>query len=261
MGIITISRGSMSGGKALAERVAEKLGYRCVSSEVIVEAAQKYGISEPELSRIFDRSPTFWEMLTERKRIYLTFIQAAIFEQALQGDMVYHGNAGQELLREVPHVLKVRLVAPLELRVQYAQERHPGMDRKTAIKRIQEVDEERTRRMSYFYNVDWRDPLRYDLVIDLGKLSIESAADIVVEAAQRPEFRPTEASQQILQDLALRYQILGVLASHPQTKHLRFDVTVERGRVQLRGAVPAAVRAEARALVQSVSGVKEVVDE
>jgi len=39
MSIITISRGTMSGGKILAETLAERLSYRCISREIIIKAA------------------------------------------------------------------------------------------------------------------------------------------------------------------------------------------------------------------------------
>jgi len=37
MSVITISRGTFSGGRWLAECVAGHLGYRCVNRDVIVE--------------------------------------------------------------------------------------------------------------------------------------------------------------------------------------------------------------------------------
>src|SRR5919197_611039 len=53
MSIITISRGSFSGGQALAERVAQRLGYSCLSREVLVEAAATYGVPESTLAQFF----------------------------------------------------------------------------------------------------------------------------------------------------------------------------------------------------------------
>ena len=51
MAIITVSRGTFSGGKILAERLAERLGYPCFSREEIMQdAAKSFGISENELS-------------------------------------------------------------------------------------------------------------------------------------------------------------------------------------------------------------------
>lgn len=60
MSIITISRGSLSGGQELAERVARRLGYRCISREVLVEAAAKFGVPELKLSEYLEKMPGFW---------------------------------------------------------------------------------------------------------------------------------------------------------------------------------------------------------
>jgi hypothetical protein len=82
MPILTISRGSLSGGTALAECVAQRLGYGCVSREVLVEAAAKYGVPEAKLSDFLDKVPGFWERLTVSRRLYLFFIQAIMCEFA-----------------------------------------------------------------------------------------------------------------------------------------------------------------------------------
>src|SRR5919109_2398640 len=147
MSIITISRGSASGGQALAERVAARLGWPCLSNEVIVEAARRYNVPEPELVRTFEKAPTFWEKLTASRRVYLTFVQAAMCEHAERGNLVYHGHAGHALLPGISHVLKVRLVAPLAYRISAVMERNSGLDRRGAVRYINQVDEERTSRM------------------------------------------------------------------------------------------------------------------
>ena len=51
MSIITISHEAFGDGRAVAERVAAILGYRCISREVLVKASQRYGISEAKLSK------------------------------------------------------------------------------------------------------------------------------------------------------------------------------------------------------------------
>ena len=91
MSIITISRGSFSGGQTLAERVAERLAYRCLSREVLVEAAATYGVPEPALAQFLDTSPGLWERLTQSHRLYLIFLQVVMCERALPGRLVYHG--------------------------------------------------------------------------------------------------------------------------------------------------------------------------
>src|SRR4030042_5674130 len=113
MPIITISRGTLSGGEALANLLSRKTGYPVIGLEVIKEAAPHYGISESEISKQLNQGPRVIErLLGDKRRIYLVAVQSVLAERALQGDFIYHGLAGHFLLHEVPNVLKLRLVAP-----------------------------------------------------------------------------------------------------------------------------------------------------
>jgi cytidylate kinase len=259
MSIITISRGTASGGQALAERVAAKLGWPCLSNEVIVEAARRYNIPEPELVKAFEKAPTFWEKLTASRRVYLTFVQAAMCEHAEQGNLVYHGHAGHELLPGISHVLNVRLVAPLEYRIRAVMEREPRLDRKGALRYINQVDEERASRMRYLFDVDWRDPYQYDLVLNLNKLSVDTAGDLVIQAVHWERFQPTEASRRALQNLALSSRIRAALDAQPQLSPYDIGVAVEGGVVTLSGALPAdeTIR-QVVSIAEQTSGVKQV---
>jgi cytidylate kinase len=261
MSIITISRGSLSGGRSLAERVAARLGYRCISSEALIEAATKYGVPEPKLSEVFAKMPSFWERLTKSRRLYLIFIQAAMCELALAGRLVYHGQGGQQLLRGIRHVMKVRLIAPLDFRLTAAMERE-GLGRDAAFQYIQQVDEERLRRMRYLFNVDWRDPALYDLVLNIEHMSLETAADVVLYLAQHPEYQPTAASDKALHDLTLGCQIKAVLAAHPVTSGIDVGVRADAGIVWLSGLIDSnELEYEIVHMAQTVSGVKEVISD
>ena len=123
MPIITISRGAFSGGKALAERVASVLGYRCVSREVLIEASQRYGIPEAKFTEILETAPHWWERWLESLRLYRIVLQAAMCEVAQGGNLVYHGHGGQELFPGIRHVLKVHLTAPMTFRIDQVQAR------------------------------------------------------------------------------------------------------------------------------------------
>jgi cytidylate kinase len=261
MSIITISRGTASGGQALAERVAAKLGWSCLSNEVIIEAARRYHVPEPELVKAFEKAPTFWEKLTASRRVYLTFVQAAMCEYAERGNLVYHGHAGHELLPGISHVLKVRLVAPLEYRIRAVMERQPRLDRKGAIRYINQVDEERTSRMRYLFDVDWRDPYQYDLVLSLDKLTVDTACDLVIQAVQGERFQPTEASRLALHHLALSSRIRAAMDTHPQLSPYDIGIGVEGDVVTLSGTLPTddTIR-QAVTIAEQSSGVKHVVN-
>jgi cytidylate kinase len=262
MSIITISRGTASGGQALAERVAAKLGWPCLSNEVIAEAAKRYNVPEPELVKAFEKAPTFWEKLTASRRVYLTFVQAAMCEYAERGNLVYHGHAGHALLAGIRHVLKVRLVAPLEYRLRAVMERNAGMDRKNALRYINQVDEERTSRMRYLFDVDWRDPYQYDLVLSLDKLTVDTACDLVIQAVQWEQFQPTEASRLALRNLVLSSRIRAALDAHPQLSPYDIRVNVEGGVVTLSGSVPTdeAIQ-QVVTIAEQTTGVQQVRDQ
>jgi cytidylate kinase len=262
MSIITISRGTASGGQALAEGVAAKLGWPCLSNEVIVEAARRYNVPEPELIKAFEKAPTFWEKLTASRRVYLTFVQAAMCEYAEQGNLVYHGHAGHALLPGIRHVLKVRLVAPLEYRISAVMARNARMDRKAAVRYIAQVDDERTSRMRYLFDVDWRDPHHYDLILSLDKLTVDTACDLVIQAVQWEPFQPTDASRLALHNLALSSRIRAALETHPHLGPYHIGVDVEGGVVTLSGALPTddAIQ-QVVSLAEQTTGITQVLNQ
>jgi hypothetical protein len=61
MAIITISRGTFSGGQSLAECVGEKLGYRCISRQVLVRAALEYNVPLDKLEEAVENLG-FWNV-------------------------------------------------------------------------------------------------------------------------------------------------------------------------------------------------------
>jgi cytidylate kinase len=259
MPIITISRGSLSGGTALAECVAQRLGYGCVSREVLVEAAAKYGVPEAKLSDFLDKVPGFWERLTVSRRLYLLFIQAMMCEFAQQGNLVYHGHAGHLLLKGIDHVLKVRLIAPLAYRITAVMERQ-GVSPKAALHYIQQVDEERRRRMRDLFEVDWRDPALYDVVVNLEEMSLETAADVVVSLAQHTEYQPTVVSQKALDDLTLRCRVQAAIAAYPATIGIMVEAQADGGSVRLAGVVECnELHEDIIHIAQTVPGVQEVI--
>ena len=68
MAIITISRGSFSHGKEIAEKVAEILGYECVSREILLEASQYFKVSEKKLIESIHDAPSIFDRITTAGR-------------------------------------------------------------------------------------------------------------------------------------------------------------------------------------------------
>jgi cytidylate kinase len=237
MSVITISRGSFSGGKALAECLACDLGYRCVDREAIVERAAASGVSQEELLDALLKPPGFLERFKHKRYQYLTLFQAALAEEVKTGKVVYHGNAGHLLLRGASPVLRVRIIAPVEKRLTMLQERL-RMGRSEALSYIHKVDRDRKNWTQFLYGVNWEDPALYDLVLNLEGYAIEEACDIVATAARKQKcFDFSGECQAQMEDLALASRVRANLAINPPTSHLEFEVTAQKGIVSICGKV------------------------
>ena len=117
MAIITISRGSYYRGREVAEKLATKLGYECISREILLEASQEFNIPEIKLVRAIQDSPKILERLTHEKEKYVAYIRSALLKHVQRDNVVYHGLFGNFFLQGIPHVMKVRIVGDLEARV------------------------------------------------------------------------------------------------------------------------------------------------
>lgn len=206
MAIITISRGSYSRGKEVAEKVAARLGYDCISREVLLEASQRFRIPEIKLVRAIHDAPTILKRFNHDKRAYVAYVQSALTRCVAKGDVVYHGLAGHLLLKGVPHVLKVRIIARMEDRVESEVARE-GIGEQEARALIEKDDEERRKWTKSLYGVDPWDSSLYDLVIRIHKLQVDDAVDFICRAAELDRFKATRESQQKMDDLALACEV------------------------------------------------------
>lgn len=237
MPIITISRGTLSGGEALANLLSGKTGYPVIGLEVIKDAATRFGISESAISKQLSQGPRVIERLAgDKRRVYVSAVQSALAERALQGDFIYHGLAGHFLLLEVPNVLKVRLVAPLPYRVKSVMEKK-GFTEEEAIKYIENVDEKRKQWTRFLYDVDWTDPMLYDVVINLDQVTLDTACGLILYTLDQPEFKDSPEKRNAVRDFALSCQVKARLALDERTRGVETAVEAKEGNVFVRGRV------------------------
>jgi len=257
MPIITISRGSFSGGRMLADTLAQRLGYRCIDRSQLIEKAAVWGASGDELRSAIEKPPSFLGQSQHKKYLYLTFIQATLTEEARTGNMIYHGLAGHLLLDKGSHVLRTRIIAPMEFRISKVQDRLK-YDRKQAIAYIEKRDDERRKWTRFLYGRDWTDASLYDLVLNLEQMTVEEACDVVCCAAQLKRFESTLESQRILDDLATASRAKAHLARDPATSGLEFEVVAKGGCVSIKGEIASGHQAQdIGRVVRAVPGVTE----
>ena len=261
MPIITISRGTFSGGRDLAEALAGELRCPCISREVLVEAGARYGASEAALSAALSQAPSLIDRLRRDRDRYLAFIRAVLCKHARQGDLIYHGHAGHHLLAGIRHVLRVRVVADISFRISAAM-KQLNMTSRQAEGHIKKVDAERRKWTRFLYGVAWEDPSNYDVVLNLEYLGIAGACAAVVRLAELPQFQPTDESRKALADLALQSFVLAALASDVRTRDADFRVRAHDGVVTVEGVAKLPEMMESVGeIVSKVDGVTKVVNQ
>lgn len=200
MSIITISRGSYNRGKYVAEKLAQKLGYECISREILLEASAEYNVPEIKLIRAIQDAPSILQRLTHQKEKYITYIRAALLKHVQKDNVVYHGLFGHFFLQDISHVLKIRIVGDLEDRVEDEVKRE-GISAEKAREIILRDDEERRKWASSLYGADSWDATLYDLVIHLKTLTVDDAVGLIIQALQLPGFQTTTESQEAIDSL------------------------------------------------------------
>ena len=257
MSIITISRGSYSKGKEVAEKVAERLGYSCISRDVLVEASEQFNIPEIKLIRALHDSPSILDRFTYGKERYLAYIESTLLEQARKDNIVYHGLAGHFILRAVKHVLKVRILANIEDRVALEAKRE-NISKEEARHLLKKDDHERRQWSLSLFGVDTWDPSLYDLVIHVHQISVDDAVDIICHTAALEHFKNTAESQKALEDLALAARTKAALISVVPN----VTVTALDGKVYIEAkgdlSQEAGMISELKDLAKEVPGVKEI---
>jgi cytidylate kinase len=259
MSIIAISRGTFAGGEALAKRVAERLGYQYTSREMTIDvAAARYRVPPEELTEAMDRRPSFWRRVLGERAAYLTFVRATLCEHTEGDKLVYHGYLGQLLLPGVSHVISVRVIADMEFRLRAVMQQQ-NLARQDALAYIEKTDKERREWTRFLFEVDWEDPRLYDVVLNLNRMSLDTACETVARLTERTEFQPTAASRKAMQDLAISSRVSAALATDFRTRDADLKVTADDGIVTITGATQWPEVADAvPPVVRKVDGVKEV---
>jgi cytidylate kinase len=200
MGIVTISRGSYSRGIEIAEKLAKKLGYECISREVLLEASKEFNIPEVKLVHAIEDAPSIFDHIKDGKRRYVSFIREAFLEYIQKDNIVYHGFAGHFFTKEIPNILKVRIIANMDFRVNVLMERENITEEK-ARKLLYKIDVERRKWSMYLYGIDTNTTELYDVILHIDCLQVDGAVNFIYDLAKRPCFQTTAESQEKLREL------------------------------------------------------------
>lgn len=213
MAVITISKEHGAGGREIAQELARSLGYELADKSLIVKVAQQAKVASERverfdqeeyspltkyLSNLFLANPSMYSVMGFEMPMagpmlssydfldaeqYLKFTQAVLESLYQKGNVVLVGRGSQYLLAGRPGCLHVKLVAPIEHRLQRVMQRQ-NLSEKEAKERIQKKDRARAAYIRDFYGQDWADPRHYHLVLNTGLFTIEKAVSLIAQAAK-----------------------------------------------------------------------------
>jgi len=260
MTLIAMTREMGSLGKDVASGVAARMNRSVIYHEIIEPIANKMRLRKSHVERFLDGKSGLWEPLTTDKTSLSIFTADETFRFLRDGSTgVIRGWGAVHLLRDIPHVIRVRVCAPLETRVQRMMERLNTNDRAKVEDEIQMSEEAHTAITRRHFGVNWRDPELYDLVLCTERLSVDECVDEIDGMMQRQCFQETEDSRRMVENLATEWAVRSALRRDERTSRTHVTIESDNGTLRLMGVVDTQTEANAAGeLAAAVEGVKQV---
>ena len=172
-------------GKDVAAGLGEELDVPVIYHEVIDHLADRMRVRKSHVVKLLDGKAGLLERLTADQTSLFIHSADEIIGKALEGQgAVIRGWGATHLLRDIPHVVTVRVCAPLETRRKRMCERLNTSDVAQVAEEIHRNDEAHTAIVKRHYGLQWSDPEHYDLVLNTSSLGEELSADLIIYAAR-----------------------------------------------------------------------------
>jgi cytidylate kinase len=190
---IAISREAGSGGLPIARAVAEQLGWDVLDKEILDFMAKRYGVprgmlefvDETRANWVHDVLSSWFDTKVVSHEKFVVYLERIVFLAAMYGHVVFVGRGAQCILPRASG-LAVRLVAPLEWRIQRRMSRHQ-ISRNQARKEIEEIETGRREFYRRYFQHDCSAASDFDLVLNVSRFSPSTIAQQIVEAYERIE--------------------------------------------------------------------------
>ncbi len=202
MAIISISRGSYSRGKEVAEKLAEKLGYDCVSRDILLNTCEEFAIPEIRLVKALHDAPSILDRFNYGKERYISYFRSAFLNYMVKDNIVYHGLSGHFFLRGIDHATKVRIISNMDDRIKEEMKREKCSAEEARYLLKKDDDERRKWGMNLYGKDTWNCSL-YDLVLHIDKMTVDDVVGILEGVTKQGRFNATPESTAILEKKAL----------------------------------------------------------
>jgi cytidylate kinase len=260
MPVIALTQGMGSLAQDVAEQLAAELKIATLQHEVAERVADKMHVPKSLINRLRTGKAGTLERWRADRQSIAVYTAEQVLEAAARGNVVLRGWGATQLLRPVPHVPCIRIMRPLEQRVQWLMAELDTDDRELAENEIKRSDEANAARMHEQFGVHWGDPVLFDLVLNMDRLTVDTAVQQIKLLLGRPEFAETAASRALLQGMALAAHVRAALRADERTREIIINIEGGAdGALSLTGIVVSeAERALVAEVAAAVPGVKTV---
>ena len=186
--IISISRQYGSGGREVAQILADKTGFHLYDRQIIDSAAKDLGISnwsEDKLRELensepaplgfipfhsfgIDEGPSDTSMFVAESKI--------IRKLAKSGSCIILGRCGDFVLRDFAKHYSFFICADDDFRTERGRSEYNGK----SLKEIKAEDQKRADYYEYYTGEKWGQPEKYNLSINASKTPLDKAADLII---------------------------------------------------------------------------------
>jgi cytidylate kinase len=260
MAVVAIAQKIGSRGLELGALTASRLHYPLLGpDEIAAEASRDYNIT-PEVFNLFDeRQPGWWERLTTDNVRLAGYFRAVILKHMSRCNIVVVGRSVPFLIPpDTRHGLRIRTVAPLNLRVQEVM-KVERLDASAAERRVRHYDQEVRARVQRSLGVDLEETSHYDLIVNTSARPLPLLATMIADLASAIDRESDQNSVQALKDASLAAQVRAALLAHPKMGHAPIDVEARSGVVMLKSSALVPPWDElAGSIVRRVAGVVRV---
>jgi len=198
MAVITISKEFGTESDKVASQAAQRLGYEYIGDHLIAEIAKELHVSESEaemfrktsqsrILRFVDRyTCSLVQKVVDREhgclddKNYYETTKKLVQNVYESGNAIILGWGGQCLLRGKPNTLHVRLIKDEETKIKEVMQNR-NLEHKAAKAFIEREEGDLKAYIEHYFNEDWNAAHLYDLIIDMGKTSVENAVDLICD--------------------------------------------------------------------------------
>ena len=204
--IITIGREFGSGGRELARRLSEELGFAYYDQEILKEIAQRTQLSESYVRAIVEKSPLTSDPIHVVRSFHPAVSPvmdqtnkvcqeqtAIIKELAEKSNCIIVGRCADYILRDY-NILRIFVYSGMKEKIARCRAKSgdaESLSDKELEKQIKNIDKNRKKYYDFYTGQEWGDKRNYDIMLNTSNISIKLAAhEIAVMVKEFNKIKP-----------------------------------------------------------------------